>query len=68
MFLAVKTLKSRLLQATASTEVTSLQQSRDDNNVSKVADMGGKMYFVVLKRNSAGFTMENKDFIQHKPI
>ena len=26
------------------------------------------MYFVVLKRNSAGFTTENKDFIQHKPV
>ena len=26
------------------------------------------MYFVVLKRHSAGLTMENKDFIQHKPI
>ena len=26
------------------------------------------MYFVVLKRNSAGITTENKAFIQHKSI
>ena len=46
MLLAVNTLKT---SATASTEVTSLYQSRDDNNVSKIADTGEKMYFVVFK-------------------
>ena len=63
--LAVNTLKTL---ATASTEVTSLYQSRDDNNVSKIADTGEKMYFVVFKAKSCEFTMENKDFIQRKPI
>ena len=37
-----------------STEVTSLQQSRDDNNVSKIADTGEKMYFVVFKAKFCG--------------
>ena len=51
MFLAVNTLKT---SATASTEVTSLEQSRDDNNVSKIADIGEKMYFVVFKAKFCG--------------
>ena len=39
------------MSTTSSTEVTSLQQSRDDNNVSKIADSGEieMMYFVVFK-------------------
>ena len=50
MFLAINTLKT---SATASTEITSLYQSRDDN-VSKVADTGEKMYFVVFKAKFCG--------------
>ena len=49
--LAVNTLKT---SAAASTEVTSLQQSRDDNNVSKIADIREKMYFVVFKAKFCG--------------
>ena len=51
MFLAVNTLKT---SATASSEVTCLKQSRDDNNVSKIADTGEKMYFVVFKVKFCG--------------
>ena len=51
MFLAVNMLKT---STTASTEGTGLQQSRDDSNVSKIADTGEKMYFVVFKAKFCG--------------
>ena len=49
--LAVNTLKTSV---TASTEVISLSQSRDDNNVSKIADTGEKMYIAFFKAKFCG--------------
>ena len=51
MFLAINMPK---MSSTASTEITVLQQSRDDNNVSKIADTGEKLCFVCFKSKFCG--------------